>query len=494
MRFIKKIDKLILKYLIKKSTKTQNIDKKLYYLDFAARFQFFSKDYRFSNYEIEKELCNIAKINSIILNNPKTNSFIHVYSNINSTGGHSLLIKNWLDINNSDNFSNHTIIMLHKSNSLPKWIDEYKTKGIKFIDLSYYTDILDKSLKLRQIASEYSFVVLYTHMVDIVPILAFGTEKFKSPILYYNHADHLFWLGASIADIVIEFRNFGERITQKYRNIYETRIMPIPISIKKPKITKIEARKKLNFDVNVKILLSIASAYKYKYNKKYPMVDILINIVKEYKNVMVIFIGPDPSENYWKNISKKTNNKIKTLGSINYSNLYLYYSAADIYLDSFPTPSITSTLEAILYGLPVVCMNTPLGHVDILNDILVSNELEYLNRIKYLLQYKEKNDLYEKLEKEHLELGWKYKYLCLLDSLPVKHSVKIRHNVSIEEDIKYIHNAIRSGNRMLLIPIYFKKISINIKLLSIFIILYKIDIKLLKYIFNKIICKMYYDK
>ena len=38
----------------------------------------------------------------------------------------------------------------------------------------------------------------------LIPILAFGVEEFKRPVLLYNHASHMAWLGKSIADLVLD--------------------------------------------------------------------------------------------------------------------------------------------------------------------------------------------------------------------------------------------------------------------------------------------------
>lgn len=41
-------------------------------------------------------------------------------------------------------------------------------------------------------------------MDDPTAVVAFGIEKFERPVIFYNHSAHLFWIGKSIADIVLD--------------------------------------------------------------------------------------------------------------------------------------------------------------------------------------------------------------------------------------------------------------------------------------------------
>ena len=55
-------------------------------------------------------------------------------------------------------------------------------------------------------------------MDDPTAVVAFGIEKFERPVIFYNHSAHLFWIGKSIADIVLDVVKDNE-ITKKQRNI-----------------------------------------------------------------------------------------------------------------------------------------------------------------------------------------------------------------------------------------------------------------------------------
>jgi len=487
--YIKKhIDKLILEYLITKSAKSKNILIKLHYIDFATRFQFYSNYYSYCNYNIEKILIDIANNYNIPLNNPQKNSLLHVYTNLNGTGGHSLLSKNW--INRSNDFTNHTILILQKSKNKPTWLKELLSDKVNLIDLSDETNLINKSLKLRQLASEYTAIILYTHMVDIVPVIAFGLKTFYRPIIYFNHADHLFWIGGSISDLVIENRHYGENITHKYRNLNNTQILPIPINIENKKIEKFKAREILGIDKNIKVFLTIASSYKYKQKNKYPMIDLLRKLSKEINNYIIIFVGPDSNEKIWKTAAK---DNIITVGIIPYSDIYLYYSAADIYLDSFPLPSITSTLEAVAYHLPVVALQTPYGHADIFKNISLKSKIDYINKIKDLF-YNSTNveALYDNLKIEHSEENWKDKFNNIENTIQkINHNVLIRESIflSDKKQIQTIKKSINNGSKLILIPILLKEIPIIDKLLTLVIILYKSNYKLLTMLIKRIFKK-----
>ena len=59
-------------------------------------------------------------------------------------------------------------------------------------------------------------VILHVHMYDVLPILAFANGDFNRPVMFYNHADHLFWLGASISDLVVNFRSSSVAFNEEY--------------------------------------------------------------------------------------------------------------------------------------------------------------------------------------------------------------------------------------------------------------------------------------
>ena len=50
-------------------------------------------------------------------------------------------------------------------------------------------------------------------------MLAFADESGLPPVLFLNHADHLFWLGTSVADLVLNLRDAATDISIARRGV-----------------------------------------------------------------------------------------------------------------------------------------------------------------------------------------------------------------------------------------------------------------------------------
>jgi hypothetical protein len=73
--------------------------------------------------------------------------------------------------------------------------------------------------------------------------------------------------------------------------------------------------------------------------------------VQENPNVLLLGIGPG-EEGPWAKARRQSGGRIRALGKL--IQVDSYYDAADVYLDSFPIASLTSSLEGGSRGVPVV--------------------------------------------------------------------------------------------------------------------------------------------
>ena len=80
------------------------------------------------------------------------------------------------------------------------------------IDLPIGMGFLQKARNLRAIARfNADMVILHHGGHDLVPLLAFATTNLP-PVAVLNHADHVFWLGSSITDMVVNQPRAGARL------------------------------------------------------------------------------------------------------------------------------------------------------------------------------------------------------------------------------------------------------------------------------------------
>lgn len=304
--------------------------------------------------EIENMLLECADKLQVENNIIKRNSrgkrqVLHVISEGYSVGGHTRLAKNWIK---SDKDSVHSLITTWQIGSAPQWIlDEVKESGGWTFSLETVSDkFIERAAKLRKLAYEWAdIVVLHIHMMDPIPVMAFGLDG-GPPIIYMNHGDHCFWLGASIADLVVDLRPSGQKLTLTRRSCRNSFILPIPLQPKKD-YERNEIRQKYGIDSNETVILTIASNYKFRSLNNYNYINIINDVVKKVENCRVYIIGPKDIGK-WHEINVETNGKIKALGVL--TDIEELYQIADIYLDCFMIGSMTSLLDASKYGIPII--------------------------------------------------------------------------------------------------------------------------------------------
>ncbi|WP_160687136.1 glycosyltransferase [Clostridium sp. C2-6-12] len=274
---------------------------------------------------------------------------LHVLSEGYSTGGHTRLAKNWIK---SDTDSIHSLVATWQLRSTPGWlINEVKNSGGWVTSLETVSDkFCERAKALRKLAYEWAdVVVLHMHMMDPIPVMAFGVEG-GPPVIYMNHGDHLFWLGASIADLVADLRPSGQELTLTRRSCKNSCILPIPLEPKKF-YNKKEIREKYNIDENELVILTIASNYKFRSINNHNYIEIVKNIVNKIDNCKVYIIGPNDIGK-WHEVNVETGGKIKALGVV--TEIDEFYQLADIYLDCFMMGSMTSLLDGSKYGLSII--------------------------------------------------------------------------------------------------------------------------------------------
>ena len=279
----------------------------------------------------------------------KKRKVLHVLSEGYPTGGHTRLAKNWIK---SDTDSIHSLVTTWQMGSSPKWLlDEIKKSGGWIFSLDTVSDKnVERAAKLRKLAYEWAdVVVLHIHPMDPIPIMAFGIDE-GPPIIYMNHADHVFWIGVSIADLVVDLRPSGQNLTLTRRCCKNSCILPIPLQAKKS-INRNEVRQKYKINENETVILTIASFYKFRSINNHKFINFIKDIVNKVDNCRAYIVGPDDTGK-WHDVNVETNGKVKALGVV--EEIEEFYEMADVYLESFMMGSMTSLLDASKYGLPII--------------------------------------------------------------------------------------------------------------------------------------------
>ena len=361
--------------------------------------------------EIEQELIEVGqsipfKASSQFIKN----SHLHLMTQAFQTGGHTRVCERWIEFSRGN--ETHSILLTEQQNNpIPQSLEKvvHEKRG------SIYTlnsSPLVKIKEIREIASNYEKVILHIHADDQVTFIAFATSNFKRPVLFFNHLDHVFWIGTAISDLVINLRTTAVEQSIQYRSAQKNIFLPLPI--KTPNINSIKniaaLRKKLKIRQDSRVVVTLASSEKYTPIKGYDFVKDFIEILKKYKDLHLIAIGPSPTEKRWIDAQEITGNRMNAIGRIPHEELSDYFSLADFAIDSYPMPSFTALLDVASLGIPCVTLVTPFGSMDCVqkSDSLCLNKEMLHDQIDKILTSRIETNLFQKVKEFHFKEPFLY--------------------------------------------------------------------------------------
>src|ERR1700738_3683106 len=86
--------------------------------------------------------------------------------------------------------------------------------------------LLERAMALRQRAWTHADrVVLHVHPWSVVPVVALGIAG-GPPVMLLNHLSQKFWVGGSVADLVLNLRDSALEWSAAYRGIARNALLP----------------------------------------------------------------------------------------------------------------------------------------------------------------------------------------------------------------------------------------------------------------------------
>ena len=317
----------------------------------------------FVSYELEFVLHTIALKAMHKRNGPnktgislseKGQQILHVTTTLSSIGGHSRMLWRWIQ---QDNIRSHSIAITRQDlqTQVPKVLKTAvrNSGGKTYVINKRSGSLISWAKHLRKLAKKTDLIILHIHNYDVIPLISFSQKEGLPPIIFLDHSDHKFWLGASIGDLFVSLRESGLHLLKNRRGVEEDRSVLLPIIIEPAQrlLSRSEAKKKLGVPADSIILLSVARGVKYRTFEGLSFADAHIKILQQYEKVILIVVGPDQIDE-WEVAILQTNGRIRVINET--PNTAIFYQAADIYVDSFPFASNTSLLEAGSYSVPLV--------------------------------------------------------------------------------------------------------------------------------------------
>ena len=403
---------------------------------FAATFASMFHTGAFTSAVIEKALIQIGESHKAQQSNPKPGSILHVMTTAANAGGHTRVVENW--INFAAGNQTHSLLLTSQvpGMTIPSELSKNIEKASGKLYILRNESLISKALKLREIASQYETVVLHVHMYDVVPNIAFSVEEFKRPILYYNHADHVFGLGITVSDVVVDISMRGNEISSTKRGINDRVILPVPVDMPTRNTNRLNCRKRLNIQHDKKLILSIGSPFKYRPTGEFNFPKMAQSLVSKSDDYVFYIVGPSGGELWWKSILCHSQSKIITKGWVPHEDLFDYYSSADLYIDGFPVGGATACIEAIVSGISLITVDNGLTQFDFAKHYQVEKSNVVASAIAFLSGIQ--NNSYDSALKTidmHLKNNWMSQYEMVLQQLPSRHRVRHVNGVKREFSI-----------------------------------------------------------
>lgn len=279
----------------------------------------------------------------------ETKTVLHVLTQAYPTGGHTRAMVRWVQ---KDTERQHSLALTRQSSlEVPDFVNaEFEGDRIHKLDRKS-DNLLKRAIQLRQLSYHFDRIVLHVHPYDVVPSLAFAPGVPVPPVIFLNHADHVFSFGLACSRAMANMRPEGKMICETRRAFPKRHtIVPHPLPPLIRQRSREEAKKHIGFDDQT-VILTVASGYKFSPLKDYDYIDVMSEFLSRESQCRVIVVGASPDER-WQRASEQTDGRLQAVGRKSDPNPY--FEAADIYLDSMPFASVTSLLEAVCYGNPAL--------------------------------------------------------------------------------------------------------------------------------------------
>ena len=283
-----------------------------------------------------------------------TGRVLHVLSESYAIGGHTRLAWRWAqrDPRVAD------VVLTNQGAPIPGELTEaiQQSGGNVYDLLTGVTGLLDRARSLRTLMDASDLVVLHTHPNDVIAIAAASLPGTRPPIVLENHADHTYWLGLSVADVIACNRELAQRVCVEQRGVSldRTVLLGLPMDAEPAALDRGELRSRMRIGSKAVVAICVADPRKMQpiFGMGFP--ELAHRLLRAIPELVLIMVGPDESDPAFKALSTRFRDRVHLLGQV--VGASALYAAADVYLDSYPVSGGTSLLEAAPPGLPVLSL------------------------------------------------------------------------------------------------------------------------------------------
>lgn len=373
---------------------------------------------------------------------------LHVATHIYETGGHTPLMLKW--IQRDSEREHHLFMTQQEASALP--LKQFEKHGFRQEQVIFTKENNESYLQIAQLlydkSADYDLVVLHIHPDDIIPNLAFAGHK-HTPVYFLNHADHCFWLGASITDGLVQIRETNIPVDAKRRGIPAEKqfYLPIPVeAVAEVQVNVQEIRNQRGLDSYETILLTTGSENKFVFFNEYNYFKAITPVLEKNPQAVLLVVGVRPES---KMAQQYAHPQIRFMGLIMPAELAELEVIADIYVENLPYSSFTALLQVFMRKKAIHFVYSPLNITQLFNDnsLYTKTKEEWQQRLDKLINdstYRQElaTETYNNNYKDYTLAFWKQKLEAIYSSAL---SLKPGYNALPQQPIDNI-----SDNEMLL--------------------------------------------
>jgi GT2 family glycosyltransferase/glycosyltransferase involved in cell wall biosynthesis len=279
-----------------------------------------------------------------------------VLTSIHAAGGHSRLAWRWIQLDQDR--QHHVILTNQGSAPIPVQMQELVETGrVTLTRLDAEPSLWGRAMQLRQLVVDAEAVVLHIHPDDPIAPVALARMSTAVPVLFVDHASHVFWMGACAANLVITLHEKACRTTATRRGVPATQICWWPFSFDSSRLDglpRLPVREQLDIPANAVTLLTSGWPYKFHAIEGLSFSKALAPVLASRPNTHLIAVGPAAGDSAWKDLLANFPGRIHLLGVQDEQFMNSCYHACDIYLDSIPFSSGSAVMEAAALGKPII--------------------------------------------------------------------------------------------------------------------------------------------
>jgi glycosyltransferase involved in cell wall biosynthesis len=295
---------------------------------------------------------------------PAAGRVAHLTSNVLDGGGHTEILLTWSDFIRKWGDTEQHLISSEWTDSTVHGPDNLETYARMLGRPRLCPGSLTPTERVRWLYEQLtevrpSLVVMHVTPADVFSVCAalMLRDSTGASLAYFNHADHVFGLGTSFADRVIEFRREGARYSVWRRGVEPEKIRFVPLG-SRPRPQAALSRGELCVPADATVSLTVAQYYKLVPDGHWDYGKVIRDLLESEPRHYHLVVGHGPESavaGVMKNFEASppsVASRLVWLGRR--TDVGALLGAADFLIESFPFAGGTLRVDAMRAGAAVV--------------------------------------------------------------------------------------------------------------------------------------------